>query len=994
MAAPKKVSPQLVEKIGTAYIRLSKESDDEGEIRRKINGFTMKALSMLGFRMTAEKMEERSRKLADVAIKRAKQRILREQYIIDLKVGGPQDGYTIEFLPDVRIDRTPENEERWRDFLGTLAPKTRIGTDPVTGEIGVLFRDGEWLGDLMLADEMHSFTISPDVKRVRGDLLARGAFKVNTQFTHEVEIMGGLHIHHELLRQDPPRITYHGPLRLYGLKSLLDVPIPPERLEAWGVELGKQVIVRSDHLEYALVGDDTCALPDGQEKHLRGLNVLSSYNWRKNHWVRTKLERIDPVLFADVHARLNRFCLIFGLGQDMIAQSVSRTPDNIERIALYLDLCLTAPGDAEQEARSAAMRIIEGLAALREPFMEKCVDAKAVNAALEFLEIEDAEEAAKLATLPRPKLNEKRLRADLALVTHMADDEMSVDDFFGNGLGTAHALYLASRSEDARANLLQAFRRLGDVLEKLSTHLAAANRPSFADLLARPNATRDIIRKGLAARGESGDIAQLDAELREVRSTAPKSVFRQITHVPFESEDETFRADRALLRVLYETRTMAPDNLDIDADRMLGLVLPRLKSCAQKRLSDALAAMRGSPAASPATDMLVSRLDDLVPGKLLPELRAWLRSLLAVARMYNSLTVSDESAKRDQERARKEMAMATLPVHAMRNISARLSRTCLLWGLGRGFLEGVDATMDSDIERIIYYLNLVLGRTEAKRGTLLKDEDLALADETVGHFKTLRNCLDTADAEAAEAALSGLGDAVLQRMADVLAKPRHPVETFALRKDREYLDGLKDTQLSLQKVFRHSGLFLLCVNSCLQSKEIRRAASTWIKPLYFGLTKLGRNAGGVTVNDLLRTADAPEQVMERIKPAADAKALEKISKTLDKIRAKSTEEIISELRKSGSPDAKGELGEDYAFLGRVLALPGTPLGTLQINAEQTCKLLTGNMESHMVHQVKTLYDSGQLQNLPSKRIVHIVLERLDWELKVIRAYNKLSNRPR
>ncbi|WP_461209079.1 hypothetical protein [Desulfocurvus sp. DL9XJH121] len=979
MTDQNKLTHRLVDKIGDAYLRLSRDNEDEGEVRRRLYAYTRKALSMLGFKLTAQKMEERCVKLAEVAIQRAIKQQESERWIKELEIGGPGGGYSIHFLPDVHIPRSPETEARWREFLQTLAPKTRVGTDPKTGQIGVLYRDGMWLGDLILADDVRSFNISPDIHSVAGDLVARGALMINKAFTHAVQVRGGLHVHHELLRQPPPPVTFEGELRLAGLKSLADAPVRPEDMETWGVRPGTEVTVRSDRLEFAREGDRAV---------LRGINVLSAYTWRKDRWAPAKQERIDPALFEAVHSRLERICVLLGLGQDMISKSVLRTPDNIDRITLYLDLGLAVPG-TDPVARHAGGNMVRALSALRGLFLAKRIDDKAVAEALAVVREQDAERAAGLAEAPRKKISEKALREDLALVTRLTDDDLDAAALFGNGLGAISALQHAFRSPEARENLRTAFKTLDKTLEETSSRISADHRPGFGDLLRDHRSVLEVIKEGLAAFGGRYSAKRLEGEIKEIAGMNPGAVFRVVSRVPYKSEDPAFVEDMALLRVLYEARTLEKAVQTLDTDRLLGLVLPRLCPAAASRLRRALDRLRGcGEDPGPMAENLAARFRGLPQDKVPAELRAWLRSLLAVVREYNTQSVQETVAeRRKDDRQRKEFAMISLPPHVVRDLSARMARICLKWSLGRGFLEGVDATMASDLERLIHYLDLNLGRTAVKHETTLQGQDLAAVENVWDKLKNLRHCLDTADFEEAQAALAGLDDKALETAADAQAKPRQTVDTTLLRRDRDYLDGLKDTRMTLEKLFGHSGRFLLCANDCLESVEMRRAISDYVKPLYLALAKAGKAAKGLTANDLLKNSERPDESLAATD--FDDKTREAIRETLDKVNSRSISELLTELRRA-APGGQGGVARDHEMLGRILALPGKPLGSLQLDSSQTCKMLLANLDSPFIHRVCFMRDSGAFGDLPSKRIVSMVLDRLEWELSVIQNYNRLS----
>lgn len=984
------LSDKFIKKMSAAYLRLSSEVEDEGEVVRRFDAFIKKALDMLGLKLSSETLEERSQKIAKAAIRHAKREMEGRRFLQDLKLGGP-DGYTINFLPDLRIPKTPETEARWRDFLETLAAKTRIGTDKVTGQIGVLYREGEWLGDLMLADDVRSFNIIPDIRTVQGDLIARGALKVHSEFTHEVLVLGGLHLHHDILRQDPPRISFRGALTLYGFRSFQDVAVPPDRLKLWGVGSGSLVNVRNDRFQFS-----ENAPGKGDPYVLKGLNILSSFHWRGDGWMRTAQERIDPELFEAVYGRLHRICLILGLGADFITKSVSRMPDNIDRLTLYLVLSLQGSPNKDKASpeRAATLHLLDGLAALRAPFSQKRVQADALEEALKSFSIEDAEQTAVLTSLPRKKISEKLIRNDLALITRCKEEALSTEHFFDNGRHAIHSLLLAFNSEDMGKRLMLAFLPLLEAFDAVAEKIDQAHRPRFTHLLAHPKATLHTLEQGLAPYAGKYSTKALEAELNDVSPLSIKEICRRITLVPFQSVDETYADDEALLRQLYELKTMDCTALEFDPGRVLALLLPKLASHGARLLDEARQVMLHRPARGPVAQALGRRLEGLSPEQCLTELRSWYNSLLAVVQAYNGLSIADEASARETDRKAKEMAMISLPPHVTREINNRLKRMTLLWGLGNEFLDPLDAALEDNLRRMGFHLELILGITRAAPRSILGKEDRTLVEECLGRLQTLQHCLDTADAGEAEAALTGLKDGVLGRLATLFAKPRHKVETFALRKDKDYLEGLQATEQTLEKVFVSPGRFLLFANSCLESKEARLAISSQIKPIYFALSKLGSTADGITTNDLLRNTCDPDDFLNRLALSGKDKQAQAIKETLAKICSKSIESLVSDLRKSTKAEAEGELCRDHEFLGQLLALKGATLGTLQLDTNRTATLLLLNLESHLAGRVKNMLAAGQLAGRPTKRIVAMVLERLKWEWNIIRAYNALSNAPR
>lgn len=977
---------KVVAKISEVYLRLLREKQDEGEVIRYLDAFVQKALLKLGFQMTAERLQERTRQLSRLAIERAKKKMEEENYLRDLKVGSGSSAYTISFLPDVKIGKTHSNLAKWQDFLDTLAPKTRIGEDPHTGEVGILYRDGEWLGDLMLADDLHSMSLMPDVVRIRGDFIARNARVVNKAFTHEVEILGGLHIHHEVLRHDPPNIHYSGYLRLYGIRTPANAPsLTPDRLMAWGVATGTTIRMRSETYEFR--ADDSGVTVSYV---LEGVNNLSAYAWKGGKWMRFTQERLDPASLETVFAKLSRASLVLGLGSDFVAKSVSRMQDNIDRLCLYLDYSLEglaeSPAPDDPAARSA-VNIMEILGTLRKPFEQRKVNAETMLNIAEELDEQELEAAAALAEKPRYKHNAKLVTQDLKRVTKLVDDEIRPQVLLGMGLKTVRALSLVLQSSGMQANLRKAFERLVSELEALCEGMPKESRPTFRDLVESPRATLADIRDRRGGNSEDEEFAHFEADLREVQSLSGKEIVRKIVNVPDAEDSEEFAQDRKLLRTLFEMQGGEVDSLQIPPAALLAFILPRLESGVGPRLLRAFWIERRGGAQESLLDRAVSaRFAGLSLAETAQELRHWVRLHEAVVHQYNSLTRIDASMETDDDAAAPVVA---LPPHVLRDVANRLNRAALLIGPGRSFLDQNTEALRDNTQKILAYVKLAMGLHPALSGTLLDRDSMVILNDFKKKLEAILHGLDSGDPDSIEDIMPGLSDAALNEVAHILSKPRKTVDTTAIRHDLRYLDGLKDTRLTLEKVFEGSGKFLLFANSCLESKQLKRAVSAYLKPIYIGLTKLGSAAGGVSMNELVRSSCNPKGVLARIDGAADRQSDEKIRKGLEAICSKTIKDIVSDLRKSGKGDEE-DVKRDNELLGLVLALPGNALGRLRLDPKRTSLLLLLNLESYFSSTVKIMFESGVLANKSSKRVVTILHSKLKWDYDVIRVYNKLS----
>lgn len=1006
MTVKKTLEDLLLDKIASAYRRLLEQRGDEGEARRGLESFALRALERLG--LAGEGATARAERLAARAVERVRDD-RPDGLLHELRLGGDgPGGYTVGFLPGAEVPDTPENRAEWTRLLESLAARTRIGPDPDSGAVGILFRDGTWLADLVFADDVGGLDIPAAITRVRGALMAPAARVVAKSFTHPLAVDGDLVIHHELLRQDPPPLRHGGDLRLAGLRGLAGATFSPERLLAWGLEPGRVLALRGDSFTFQ-AGDD----PAAPGYTLRGENILTSFVWRGEAWVQVRQERLPQETFEAAHARLERLALELGLGADFAVKSVSRMPDNAERLCLYLLLaleaalpgpqkaCLIAP-DPELDAQAAATRqLVEALLALGALFDARTVDPSAVEQGLAALAEADLKAALALAARPRPRLSEKAALADLEALTALLDGQGPPPALAGDGLVMAHSLRLALRSPQAQANLEQLLAPLVQALEAAAGALRMPDPPGLDALLEDPGQTLAPLRETLRALGREQLITPLEAELRELRALGPRELVRRLAALPTAPGAEA-EADRALLRALYQPGH--PEAPALEPRALLALALPALGGTAAPRLRQALAGLGGErPPADPLARRLAGTVGALPPEPLAPGeggsgflgvLRGFARQNLETVRKYNELAVEDAAARREARREEKERAMIALPPDVTRDITARLDRMCLTLGLGRNFISPGGILLEANLRRLDHYLALALAIVPGAPRPALTQAERDLVESVLGALRSLLHCLDTADTDEARQALELLADKRLAVLAAVLAKPRQAADTAALKTDADYLDGLRATRLTLDKVFTSPGRLLLFANACLESKELKQAVSTRIKPVYFAVSALGGRAGGVSSDELLRGGPGAREALERLaRNGAQAQA-RTLAKALEAVEALPVRDLVADLRRSCPPDAEGAQTGDNEFLGRLLALDGAALGSLQLSGDQTARLLLLNLDSHLATWVRTQQEAGRLAGRTSRQVVAAALERARWELDILKVYNKCSTRPR
>jgi len=254
----------------------------------------------------------------------------RERFLENIEIDAKPGSYSVPFLADAGILDTPENVERWRSFLDILSAKTRLGEDPETKKVGILYRAGAWLGDLVLADDVKAFWIIPDVREVRGSLVARNARVRNKSFNHRLLVRGDLVLHQDLLREDFSNVERSGDLVLSWPRRAEDLRVPPQRLAVWGV--GENTRLRLE--------EGSFYLSEEQEEGvsvflLRNVDSGQLYLWEFNAWEPVRGSVLGQEVLNQVGARLERFCKLAGLGGDFVLKNTKEDrPQHPQDLAL------------------------------------------------------------------------------------------------------------------------------------------------------------------------------------------------------------------------------------------------------------------------------------------------------------------------------------------------------------------------------------------------------------------------------------------------------------------------------------------------------------------------------------------------------------------------------------------------------------------------------------------------------------------------------------
>ena len=999
MSDKKSGADHFVDKLATLYVRMREEKGDDATAST-IYDSVRNALGKLGIKLSQEAMEARTKRIASAAIKRAKDE-LRKQYLIDIDIKAGKGSYALSFFTDVKIPNTPENAERWRHFMGTLAAKTRIGPDPRTGSVGILYRDGAWLGDLVLATDVKSFFIIEDIHTVNGNLVAANARVVNNRFTHELTVKGDLHCNRDLLRQNPPPITIQGGITLLGERRVSEA-VAPHLLLKWGMGDGDRLTLRNEI--YVLHITDHGAYT---EYVLEGENVGISYEWMSDKWQGFKRTRIDPELIGAVNAKLGRICLSLSLGQDFVSPGEKKIEPNIERIATYLECCLqgrTASG--REDADTAQELTLYGMIAYLDDLwtmLRESPDRAAVEAHLARTLDDELDIVAAYACKARVKFARKDTEHDVNLLAKLDEEPVDVNELLLNGVSTSRFLMDTFKSDDSRSRLLH-------VLAELCAAYAALTgpdqdeTPDIRPLLADTDKTMADLRS--KATGDAGALGKLEQEMRTLRKTTPKELIRKIVNVPIASEEPEFQRDVVLLRDLFAMHDTSLEGLEFDAERILDLIHPAFCSVFAQRIDAVRYAWKGEAPDNPRVKAMADELAGLEPGELIQALRKAMRETQAVIRKYNSLTTAAQTCGplpgEDDEEYEVKKAAFVMPAHLSFNIQNKLNRLCLTLGLGKQFLEQHSGALEDNILKVEGLIELCAAQAEMPGDSYLEYDEKQILGDVLHVLGVLKRASSGHDEElgAAELEAERFSDSFLERLEDIVKRPWEKVDLTGMKADARILKALLDPNLTVERVFTSSPRLLLYLNSALESKDMKKAVSKHIKPVYFALTKLHElkpEYKRYGLNDFLRSPDRAETILAEVienrdepEPRREAR---KITDALRTLGTKSVRDTLKMLRNTQQKGGSGVLEDDLDLLDSLLAFERGALGSLKLDAKRTGLLLLLSLESFIVEDLKARFESGAISSKNSRQIIQTLHDKLQWHLEIAKTFNKLTPEP-
>ncbi|MDY7001299.1 MAG: hypothetical protein SVS15_05910, partial [Thermodesulfobacteriota bacterium] len=926
----------------------------------------------------------------EAAVKRARHELKQKEFLRDVKIKAGDDAYSLPFLPDVLIPNTPENEEKWRFFLETLAPKTRISEDLETKSVGIPYRDGVWLGDLVFAEDVTSFYIVEDVSRIMGRVIAHGATALNKRFRHKITIEKDLEIHCGLLRGEPLSVTLGGDMTLFGAKSFEAVQAAPKRLMRWGLTHGKILRVRKN--SYTFLIQDAKRL---KEYVLKGRNVHGSYEWVSGRWIFTEEVTIPPELFAQIHSKLNKICLHLGLGSDFIAGTVAKIGADIDKINTYLEFCLREHGkegdswgDAFEEP--AVRALVENLDALKALLGGGDVDQDRVTGKLGQIKDADLDKAVVYASRPRKKINVHKIKHDLGLLDRLLDAEIDVRALLGDGVNAASFLYSTFRSKDSRHGLSLVLKSLAEALAPLAGTLDTGESMDMGGLLADPRGVTRKFRE-ILPKGYEYILERLEADLLDLGRTAPKELARKIIHISSPSMDPDFVHDMKLLQNFFTLEKSDINGLGLDSVQMLDFLVPKFQSMAAEEIRAVRRHVKeNTEAQNPGIANMAARIRDFSSRELVAYLRKRFLFYLAVVDKYNELSKTESEVPLEQEEKVTQKESGLSPKLA-RAVLTRLNRLCLILGLGKGFIEQHESSLKENLKRLRFFLALCLGAFGAKAETAFSGEDKEKIQDLDGKFRAFQATVagDQA-AENPEAVLESMPDAYFRKIQAVLAKPREKRDQRDIKNDLRFLQTLEEDFLTLEKIFGSSGKLLLFLNSALESKDMERAVSGLLQPLHAAFSSL---APSVKVQDFLKQ---PERVLASFKDPKDpmpGPMLKMVEKELREIQDKSIHETLTLIRNTKPKTESGELARDFEVLDHLLEFERGAFGGLRLDAKKTVVLLLLNLESFISEELRAMYKADAFGEKTSKQILDAALEKLKWHSSIIQAHNALASLP-
>ncbi|WP_449243075.1 hypothetical protein [Desulfovibrio sp.] len=905
-----------------------------------------------------------------------------ERQLEQLAIETRSHAYVVPFLPGAGVPDTPEAADRWRAFLDMLSAKTRVGEDPETKQVGILYRQGVWLGDLILADDVKTLFIIPDIREVRGALMARNARVRTRSFTHSLRVDGDLVVHQDILREEPPGIEREGDLALSWPRKVEDLRAAPQRLAAWGV--GERSRLRMEEGAFTL----------SEEREggaavfvLRNVDSGRQYVWEFNAWEPVRASELGQEILNQVSARLERFCKLSGLGADFVLKNTKKIGHDIRKMLRYLEFLGT---DASAAPEAEALSEVEGI--LRD--LEKNVygpnpDAPNILIMLDVLSDRLAARVHAVNALPREKRPEAHLQNDLEILAALSAEEVSVDGLFRHPTRAALFFLDALRSDEGRAAVRSA---LDDFIEAFDAALAAVGAAGDVRL-------QDILRwpvdtlAALKARGGEGVAAveDLEFELARLGEVSPKAMLRSVQRAMqasgYAAEGE---ADLRLLGEMDRFRGSL-DSLAQSPEYLLNLVLANFQSPMLENLLRVRESLLGGERDEDVgVRVILARLKTSQPLDFVRFLQRRVNWEHSVVRRFNKNAVPPRRSAAAPSRARTETSQDPRP-----EILALLIRVCQLGGLGKGFLDPQPAALRAGLEKMRAVIDICAHTTVVAEGDARALKCRALLKDFSNRLKLMEQAARQRDEASLRGVAAALGENYVQALRAALSMDRKRISALELLDDINTLERLRNQELGLDDILGGTDKALFFLNAVLESKAAKREIFQLVKPLNDALAELFKAREGLRLSmaDVLRRFErASQNLTVRVVGEEAAGILERMRGLLRQLRAMPLARVLPVLRNAAIAEG-GEAGElDAALLERMEGFERGGVSGLGLAPLHVVQLLLAHLGPLAAEEVKALSGRGEFEGKSTPTIISLSLERLRWRESILQAHNTLARR--
>lgn len=917
-----------------------------------------------------------------------------EKQLTTIEIEARPRNYSVAFLPGAGVAATQDNADRWRDFLDTLSARTRVGEDPESGAVGILYREGVWLGDLVLADDVKSLSVIPDITEVQGHLVARNVRVRNRAFLHVLRVAGNLVVHQDILRDSPPNIERTGRLVLSWPRRVEELRASPQHLAAWGV--GDGSLLRLNEGDFVLAGERE---EEAEIFLLRNVDNGQQYLWEFNAWEPVRGSGLEQEVLNQVTAKLERFCKLAGLGAGFVLRNTKKIGHNIRKIRRYLEfLGESVIGQAPLLAGETGRILGEVSGLLKD--LETVVygpeaDAPRILALLDQLTDQLADKIFRLNALPRDKKSEGRLRNDLDFLNALLAEQVTPDGMFRHTTRAVLFLGETLRSPEGQAALARAVSGFVQAFETAARELGLDGEISLEQALRHAAATLETFR-AKAAEGGAGRVAvvdDLEQALARLGETLPSKLFRQLQRYiregglgPEAEED---------LRLLGDLeRFQGPlDSLPRGAGFLLDVILSNFQSPTLDVLLRVRRSLRsGAKDPDLGVQVILARLKSCQPVdfvRFLLRRVSWEHSVL---RRFNETAGAPRKGREESEQGRES---GGLTPDLVSEVHMRLNRVCLFAGLGKAFLEQQAGALRRNLERLKYFIELCVANSVLPEDDARAATCRALLADFAARLQALRIAVRDNDVNSVRGVLATMGENYLQAMRTALGLERRPLDTRDLDEDVQSLERLQRQNLTPELLLGDTGETLAFLDAVLESRPCREELESLLRPLNEALAELKvlEPDQDLTRRGLLLHFDA--EVQPLVRRTSNRRTLEAVARLRDfltRLSSLSLPGVLGGIHRAGSRAGDTLARRDAKLLERLLAFRQGGLDQLTLTADQAVWLVTAHMVSFVAGEILDRRRRREFSGKSSTAVLAFCLARLRWHASVIQAYNALARR--